>query len=264
MCLKGKVMIITGSGRGIGKACAIDAASEGAKVVIAEISEEMGSSVVNEIKEIGGEADFVQTDVSNLVELSAAIKFAAERYGRLDIILSNAAIVINKLAHEHTEADWESLMAVNAKSYFFGAIYAIEQFRKQGGGGVILNTASIDALQGDYALSLYSMAKGAIAQLTRCIAVEYARENIRVLSVSPGVTRTEMQMAVINESADPERRLKERNVRIPAGRMVEPYEIAKVVSFLASDAASGMTGTMVAVDLGLSSSWDFPSEATKT
>ena len=252
MILKDKVAIITGAASGIGRATALLFAKEGAKVVVADINDKGGEETVKMIREQGGEAIFVHTDVSKREDVERLMGEVKKRFGKLDILVNNAGIVIVKPITETTEEDFEKLVNTNYKSVFLCTKYAIPLMKD---GGSIVNVASISGHVGQVNHAVYGGTKGAIISITRALAWELAPLNIRVNSVSPGSVETPMLLGDVEIEA--KRRgvpvdviKKERSDIGALRRWAKPEEIAEVILFLASDKSSYMTGTDVLVDAG--------------
>lgn len=246
--LDGKIAVVTGGGSGIGEATARLFAAEGATVVIADIDEVGGTRVS---KDLGSAAAFLKTDVGVPEQVEAMVKFTAERFGRLDILFNNAFYTISGAVGEMSIEGWHKTINVTLSGVFYGMRFAIPQMLAQGGGAIV-NTASISGLGGDYRMGAYNAAKGGVINLTRSAAIEYARKNIRVNAVCPGMIATPAVFnGIINRSRDPEKARKNSEEKHPMGRLGEPEEIARVVLFLASDDASLMTGSIVVADGGV-------------
>jgi meso-butanediol dehydrogenase/(S,S)-butanediol dehydrogenase/diacetyl reductase len=246
--LDGKIAVVTGGGSGIGEATARLFAAEGATVVIADIDEVGGTRVS---KDLGSAAAFLKTDVGVHEQVEAMVKFTVERFGRLDILFNNAFYTTSGAVGEMSIEGWHKTINVTLSGVFYGMRYAIPQMLAQGGGAIV-NTASISGLGGDYRMGAYNAAKGGVINLTRTAAIEYARKNIRVNAVCPGMIATPAVInGIINRSRDPERARKNSEEKHPMGRLGEPEEIARVVLFLASDDASLMTGSIVVADGGV-------------
>ena len=241
---KGKVAVITGAGSGIGAATARRFASEGATLVLSDMNEETGKAVANEL----AAKAFVTTDVSVAAEVEALMREAVDRAGALDIVFNNAGIGCYGKAPDLDLEVWKKVIEVDLHGVFYGCKYAIEHFRRSGG-GVIVNTASISGLFGDYGLAAYNAAKGGVVNLTRAVAIDHARENIRVNCVCPGPIDTPLLQPVL---AVPKAVEGYRDA-IPMGRVGKPEEIAAAVAFLASDDASYITGQALVVDGGVTS-----------
>jgi len=246
--LKGKVAIITGARRGMGKSHALALAQAGAKVVVSDISQEDCEKVVEEIKKNKGEAIAVKCDVSKKEEVENVIRQAIEKWGRVDVLVNNAGICQFKPFLELTEEEWDRTLDINLKGYFLCAQTAAKEMVKQKS-GVIINIASIAMGQvgvGYPMLAHYSASKGGIVALTETMANELALYNIRVNAIAPGAIDTPMVEAV---KADP-KTLEASLARIPMHRLGRPEEVSNLVLFLASDESSYMTGSTVVIDGG--------------
>lgn len=254
MRLEGKVAIITGAASGIGKATALLFGREGARVTCADINGEGAAQVVREIEKAGGQAASEHVDVSQDADVRSMVKETVQRWGRLDVLFNNAGVEAAALVTEMAEDEWDTQMNVNLKSVYLGCKYAIPEMLK-GGGGSIVNTASIAGLWGFPQLSAYCAAKGGVVLLTRALAMEWAKENVRVNTVCPGVIRTPMVERAIPWTQDlTTTTMEEAWVRVgqaqPIGRVGEPEEVAEAVLFLASNEASLITGVTVPLDGG--------------
>lgn len=246
MRLEGKVALISGSANGMGETEARLFAREGAKVVIADVLEEQGQQVAASIVEAGGEAQFIRLDVTNENDWTEVVTTAVTRYGKLDILVNNAGISGSADPDLLSTANWDQLMAVNAKGVFLGMKTAIPEMQKAGGGAIV-NISSISGFIGqDYIHMAYNASKGAVRIMTKSAAVQYAKAGIRVNSVHPGMMPP---MLTSVASADPERR-RQRLSLVPMGRAGEREEVGYAVLFLASDEASYITGTELVVDGG--------------
>ncbi|MDY6873153.1 MAG: SDR family oxidoreductase [Chloroflexota bacterium] len=247
--LSGKVVIITGAGRGIGRRAALLFASEGAKLLLVDINAEAGESVAEEVLSEGGEAVFIKTDLTNAADVEAMVAAALERYGHIDVLYNNAGINhYGKLA-DTEESDWDKVMAVNVKSIYLTCKYVIPVMAAQNKGSIV-NTGSTASLVGLKSLAVYTASKGAVLQLTRNMALDYAKDGIRVNALCPGVTATEMTQQVIDDDPDPQAARERFDRVIPRGSMADPVEIANTALFLASDEASYITGAAIPVDGG--------------
>ena len=240
----GKVAVITGGSSGIGAATARLLHEEGASVVIADLDSSNGTALVEELG--SNSARFIATDVSDFVQVEALLNGAKATFGRLDVLFNNAGIGSFSSIPELATEDWRKVIAVDLDGVFYGIKAAIPIMRSQGG-GVIINTASISGLAGDFGFAAYNAAKAAVINLTRTAAIDHAREGIRVNAVCPGPVDTPIIAAI---SQTPGLRAA-WDKAVPMGRFARPEEIATVVAFLASDAASYMTGAAVPVDGGL-------------
>jgi NAD(P)-dependent dehydrogenase (short-subunit alcohol dehydrogenase family) len=249
--LDGKVALVTGGASGIGRATALTFAREGAKLIIADMNEDGGHQTVHMVKENGGDATFVRTDVSKAVEVQALISKAVETYGRLDCAHNNAGISgagiggdLRVLTAEYPEERWHQVLAVNLTGVWLCMKYEIPQMLHQGGGSIV-NTASVAGLVGSVGLSAYVASKHGVVGLTKTAALEYARQGIRVNCVCPGVIQTPMTESALRDPA-----LQAQITARPMGRVGAPEEVAEAVVWLCSDAASFVTGHTMTVDGG--------------
>ncbi len=244
--LKGKVALVTGSGSGIGRVTAMTFAGEGAKVVVADLNAEGGKETVGAIEEAGGDAAFVQVDVTSAADVEAMVNKAVETYGRLDCAHNNAGILTaGRLTHELDEDRWDRLMGINLKGLWLCMKYEIAQMLEQGGGAIV-NASSITGLVGYPGVCAYAASKHGVIGLTKTAALEYAQQGIRVNAVCPGYVETPM---IARGIADPERKAA-LEAEAPICRLARPEEIAEAVVWLCSDAASFVTGHATSVDGG--------------
>lgn len=256
MRLENKVALITGAGSGIGRESALLFAREGAKVVVVDIKDEAGEETAHLIRENGGEAIFVHADVSRASEVRDMIAQAERAYGRLDILFNNAGVFHPKDGSvlETEEEVWDLVINVNLKGVFLGCKYGIPALLRAGG-GVIINTASFVALMGAAVSQIaYTASKGGVLALTREIAVEFARKNIRANALCPGPVETPLLADLL---ADPARR-RRRLVHVPMGRFARATEIAYAALFLASDESSYINGAAFVVDGGITAAYITP------
>jgi NAD(P)-dependent dehydrogenase (short-subunit alcohol dehydrogenase family) len=258
--LAGQVAWIGGGASGIGEATAELFASEGAKVCIADIQQDRGQKLSERITKAGGQAAFVTTDVANEDQVRQSIEATTEQFGSLSIVVNCAGIVHAKLLHEYTSAEWDQLMAVNVKSIFFAFKHAWPHLRKLPRSYVV-NIGSISSFIGQASTPAYTASKGAVLQLTRSIALDYAAEGLRCNAVCPGITDTPMLRHHLNSTSDPEGVLRARLQRVPTGVALQPYDIAKAALYLSCDDSSGITGTSLLVDGGYlaAAEWTSPS-----
>lgn len=250
MDLAEKVVIVTGSGRGIGATSAEVFARNGAKVVVADVREEQGRETAERIRASGGEATFFRTDVSKEEEVAGLVELAVESYGKLDAIVNNAATTVIKKATDITAEEWDRVMSVNVAGVFYGCKHAIRRFLEQSGGGSIVNMGSISAIVGLPERAAYCASKGAVLQLSRQIATEFARDGIRCNTVGPGSVEGEFLRDNLAKAADPQGAEERILGAHPIGRLADPEEIAEAVMFLVSDRSSFVTGTNLQVDGG--------------
>ncbi|HEX9250497.1 MAG TPA: SDR family NAD(P)-dependent oxidoreductase, partial [Gemmatimonadaceae bacterium] len=201
MKLEGKVAVVTGAARGIGRASAILFAAEGAKVTVADTRAGLGQETVRLIQGAAGEAQFVPTDVASEEQVKRMVEQTISRWGRIDILFNNAGITLVKFLEETSESEWDHLMSVNLKSIFFGVKHSAPYMRRQGG-GVILNTGSVSSFVGQLRTPAYVASKGAVMLLTKSLAVDYGADNIRVNCICPGITDTPMLREHIESAGD--------------------------------------------------------------
>lgn len=256
MRLEEKVALITGAASGIGRETALLFASEGAKVVVADVNDEAGVETVVKIKAAGGEAVYVHSDVSQATDCEKMVSVAEDTFGRLNVLFNNAGIMhgSDDNALNTEEEIWDLTMAINLKGVFFGCKYGIPALHRAGGGSII-NTASFVALLGAATPQIaYTASKGGVLAMTRELAVVHARENIRVNALCPGPLRTELLMNFLDTEEKKQRRL----VHVPMGRFGEAREMARAALFLASDESSYMTGADFVVDGGITAAYVTP------
>jgi 3alpha(or 20beta)-hydroxysteroid dehydrogenase len=245
--LDGKVALISGGARGQGAAEARTFAAEGARVVFGDVRDAEGKQVETAIRAGIGEAAYVHLDVANEADWRSAVQLATDRYGKLDILVNNAAIVIPRVPiDERTVEEWDRVMAVNARGVFLGTKHAIPAMRR-GGGGSIVNISSVAGIgQSLHQEPAYAASKGAVRIFTKVTASQHAKDGIRCNSVHPGPVDTAMLHSAI---ADPEA-LRRRLERVPLRRMGTVDEIVTAVLYLASDESSYVTGAELVIDGG--------------
>ncbi|MBN8875550.1 MAG: glucose 1-dehydrogenase [Rhodospirillales bacterium] len=246
MRLADKVAIISGAASGMGAATARRFGREGARVVVADLLEDDGRSVVAEIEKAGGTAMFQRLDVTEEASWSACVAAAVAAYGRLDILVNNAGISGSATNDLLESGMWDRVMTVNANGVFYGTKYAVEQMRKNGGGSIV-NLSSISGVVGQSMVHMaYNASKGAVRTMTKSTAVQFGAEGIRCNSVHPGLMPP---MRTSGATADPTVRAKMLK-SVPLGRTGEVDEVANAILFLASDEASYVTGAELYVDGG--------------
>jgi NAD(P)-dependent dehydrogenase (short-subunit alcohol dehydrogenase family) len=254
--LDGKVALITGSGGQIGRAAAELFASEGARVVVADAVESAGRATVEAVRGNGGEAAFVAVDVSRSAEVEAMVRFAVNTFGGLHVLYNNAGILPpdDGATLETPEETWDRVMAVNLKGVWLCCRHGIPALLASGGGSII-NVASLVAFMGSAVPQIaYTASKGGVLSMSREIAVEYARQGIRVNALCPGPILTPLMAEVLADAARRARRL----VHVPIGRFGQAEEVAQAALFLASDESSLMTGASMVVDGGISVAYVTP------
>jgi len=249
MRLASKVAIITGAGAGIGRSTALLFAKEGAKVVVADYDSERGAETVGIIREDGGEATFIQVDVSKAADAERMARATVETYGKLDILVNNAGIYMQADAVEMTEEDWDRILDVNLKGVFLCSKYCIPEMIK-GGGGSIVNIGSEAGIVGIKNQVAYNVSKSGIIALTKSTAIDFATHNIRVNCVCPGTTETPLVKAALERAPDPAATRRALEEVRPANRLGRPEEIAAGILYLASDESPYATGSILSIDGG--------------
>lgn len=247
--LLNKSAIITGGASGIGKATALLFAEEGAKVAVVDINTEQGEATVQEIRAAGGEAIFIRCNVTSAEDCRNAVEKTVEAFDGVDILFNNAGITRRADVVETTEAEWDLVMAVNVKSIFLMSKYTIPHMVKAGGGSII-NTSSGWGLKGGGNAVSYCASKGAVTNMTRAMAIDHGKHNIRVNAVCPGDTDTPMLHDEACQLCQEDGSFMAEAAIRPLNRCGLPVEIARAVLFLASDASSFVTGAPLIVDGG--------------
>lgn len=246
--LGGKAALVTGGGSGIGRAACVIFAREGAKVVVADVNVSGGEETANMVKNAGGDAIFVKTDVSKAADVEALVQRAVKAYGRLDCAFNNAGVgEIEGRTHLYPEEKWDWVININQKGVWLCMKYEIAQMLKTGGGAIV-NNSSAAGLIGTVFHPVYSASKHGVIGLTKSVALQYAKNGIRVNAVCPGAVRTPMVEGVISKNP----KYEAANLAAePVGRMARPEEIAEAVVWLCSDRASFVTGHAMSVDGGM-------------
>ncbi len=249
--VKNKVALVTGGALGLGEAMAKLLAREGAKVVVTDIKADDGNRVAEEIRRDGGEAMFIQHDVTDEKQWENAIGQTVERFGRLDILVNNAGIGIGGNVEETTLDQWRRTQSVNLDAVFIGTRDAVRAMRKTGGGSII-NLSSIEGIVGDPGLAAYNASKGGVRLFTKSAALYCAKAglNIRVNSVHPGYIWTPMVENFLRSQGDLEKGRQYLNSLHPVGHLGEPDDVAYGVLYLASDESKFVTGTELVIDGG--------------
>lgn len=250
MKLQDKVAIVTGAGKGIGQGIARVFVKYGAKVVVADWDEEAGAKTAEELRQAGGDAIFVKCDVSNEEQVKALIQATVDKYGRIDILVNNAGIGVYTPVLETSLEQWNRCLAVNLTGVFLCSKYAIPHI-KAAGGGAIVNIASVHSYQNVGGTAPYAASKGGVVALTRVMAIDHGRDNIRVNAICPGWIDTPLIRGIFASAPDPveARRAVER--RQILGRLGTPEEVGEAAAFLASNEASYITGASLMVDNGM-------------
>jgi NAD(P)-dependent dehydrogenase (short-subunit alcohol dehydrogenase family) len=249
MKLKDKVAVITGAGRGQGRAAALLFAREGASVVVAEIDAATGQETADAIESGGGKALFVQADVGLVEDCRRVISAASQAFHGVDILYNNAAIVDITANDDVDEEHWDRVLAVDLRGPFFLSQLAVREMKRRGG-GAILNTSSVGALVGWPDLGCYAAAKGGLIALTKQMAIDYAADNIRVNALAPGAIDTPNMRLQPSFQKDLEGTWRAMASRYPLGRLASSDEVAQVALFLVSDDSSFITGAVIPVEGG--------------
>jgi len=253
--LDGRVALVTGASSGIGRASCLRLARAGARIAATDV-DPAGQSLVGEIGASGGMATFRRLDVTDEQAWVAAVEEVVARWSRLDVLVNSAGIALAHPVAETSLAEWRRVMAVNLDGVFLGTKHALAAMRRLGNGGSIINISSASGLVGSAGASAYCASKGGVRLFTKAVALECAKEGIRVNSVHPGGVRTpiweraDWWPGFAAKSGGTEAGYRALAATTPAGRLGEPEEIAEVILFLASDASRFMTGSEVAVDGG--------------
>jgi NAD(P)-dependent dehydrogenase (short-subunit alcohol dehydrogenase family) len=249
MRLKGKVSIVTGGGSGIGRATCQLFAREGALLVVADKNKAAAEAVREECYSFGAEARAIVVDVSRGADVARMVADTVEAFGRLDVLVNNAGYGITGGVVETDEQAWDDLMAVNVRGVFLCAKHAIPAM-KANGGGVIVNTASTVASVGIANRAAYCASKGAVAALTRAIAIDHVKDNIRCNAIAPGTIETPYLNAILSKAPDAAAVRRDLEQRQLMGRLGTPDEIAAGIVFLASEESRFATGSILTLDGG--------------
>ena len=244
--LEGKVAIISGGARGQGAVEARMFAEEGASVVIGDILDEQGRQTEAELQELGYNVTYVHLDVTDESDWQSAVQTAINAYGKLDILLNNAGILIRKTIEETTVEDWDRIFAVNSKGVFLGTKAAIPAMRENGGGSIINISSTAGLVGSPNGSASYTATKGSVRLFTKSTAIQHASEGIRANSIHPGPIETDMIADTLNDPANMALRMQ----RLPLGRVGKPSEIAYGAIYLASDESSFVTGAELVIDGG--------------
>jgi NAD(P)-dependent dehydrogenase (short-subunit alcohol dehydrogenase family) len=247
--LAGKRALITGGASGIGRATALLFAREGAAVAVADLDEAGGEQVVQAIEDVGGRAIFVHCDVTQAQDCQRAVRSTVDELGGLDVLFNNAGIIRRASVLDTSEQEWDRVMAVNVKSIFLLSRVAIPVM-VQAGGGVIINTGSGWGLVGGRDAVSYCASKGAVVNMTRAMALDHGEQNIRVNCICPGDTDTPMLREEARQLGEADARFLAEAAQRPLRRIGRPDDIAQAALYLASNAASFVTGAVLVVDGG--------------
>ena len=255
MELKGQVAIVTGAGRGIGRATALELARQGADVVIAEVDQAVAKRTAEEVGALGRRAVVVPTDVTSSADLRAMVDRARGELGRIDILVNNAGIYRAAATLDITEAHWDAIMTINTKAVFFASQAVLPVMIAQKSGSIV-SLASMAGKIGNRNNLPYNASKAAVISMTKSLALAHAADGIRVNCVCPGFVETDMWSIVSREQGklmgmSPEEFTRQRTAQVPLGRMEKPEDVAHVVAFLAGPRSGYMTGQALSVDGGL-------------
>lgn len=248
--LSGKVALITGGGTGIGRACALAFAREGAKIAVAGRRREPLEAVVREIEGAGSKALALTCDVTQTASVAAALSQSQQHFGRLDTIVNNAGAVVVATAEHTSDEDWQKVIAANLTGTFLVSRAALPLLRKAGGGSIV-NIGSVLGLVARKERAAYCAAKAGVSGLTRAMAVDHAKDRIRVNCICPTIVETELGMQSIRQAPNAEAEIQRRIAEIPIGRMGRPEDVALMAVYLASDEASWVTGASFPLDGGV-------------
>ena len=250
MDFKGKVAIVTGGGSGIGKACAQEFIEKKAAVAVVDRDAKTGGETAAELKKKGGKAEFFQVDVASASEVEALVPKVVSAFGGIDILVNNAGIQRYGTVTTISEVEWDEVLDINLKGAFLMSKYVIPKMLERGGGSIVI-TGSVQSVAAQRNSVHYVVSKHGLLGLTRCIALDYGKQNIRANCVLPGAIDTPMLRWAANLDSHPENVLKACDGVHMRGKMGQPEEVAHVIVFLASDQASFMTASAVMVEGGL-------------
>jgi meso-butanediol dehydrogenase/(S,S)-butanediol dehydrogenase/diacetyl reductase len=248
---QGKVAVVTGGASGMGAAFSRLIVRDAGKVVIADLNDHLGEAMVAELGD--AHAVYMRCDVSDMDQVKALIDGAVARFGRLDILFNNAGIAGMGKTPVMAPESWRKVLEVDLFSVYYSCHFAIPYMQKQGGGAII-NNASVSGMAGDYGMGSYCAAKGGVINYTRSMAMDHAAEGIRINAICPGAVDTPLFEPLKNHQT----LSKDVVNRIPMGRLARTEEVAEVVGFLASNAASYVTGAVIPVDGGLTAGTGWP------
>ncbi|HEV2388129.1 MAG TPA: SDR family NAD(P)-dependent oxidoreductase [Candidatus Acidoferrales bacterium] len=248
--LSGKTALITGGGAGIGRACALAFAREGARVAVLGRRRQPLEAVSGEIAAQGGEALAVVADVTRSAEVAAAIEQVVARFGPFPVLVNNAGVTFVGTAEETSEEDWNRVLAINLTGVFLVSKAALPALR-QAGSGSIVNLSSVYGLVARRQRAAYAASKGGVTLLTQAMALDHAAEGIRVNCICPALVETEMVRRVLNHTPDPQATLRARIAELPLGRLGTPDDVARMAVYLASDESGWVTGAALPIDGGL-------------
>ena len=249
LSLEGRVAVVTGASSGIGRGAAMRLAEAGAAVLVLDINEAGGQGTVREIQEAGGKAAFLRCDVRSEADCKRAAQEAIDRFGRIDVLFNNAGVAIRKTALELEEAEWDLVLDVMLKGVYMLTRQVVPHMIKAGGGSII-NTGSGWSLKGGGQAVSYCAAKGGLWNMTRAMAIDFGKHQIRVNAVCPGDIDTPMLRSECAQLGEDETKFMEEAATRPIHRVGTPQDVANAVLFLASDMSTWITGTHIVVDGG--------------
>jgi NAD(P)-dependent dehydrogenase (short-subunit alcohol dehydrogenase family) len=249
--LAGKIALITGGGTGIGRACAVEFARQGANVAVTGRRPELLAATVEAIQKAGGTAMAVTCDVTRAETVAKAIQAVTTRFGSLNTVVNNAGAMVAATAENTSESDWDRVIDINLKGTFLVSRAALPELRKAGGGSII-NISSVYGIVAAKNRAAYAASKGGVTMLTRAMALDHAQEKIRVNCICPSLVETEIARELFANQPDPEAARRARISLIPMGRAAAPEEIAHLAVYLASDESSWVTGAALPIDGGQS------------
>jgi NAD(P)-dependent dehydrogenase (short-subunit alcohol dehydrogenase family) len=244
--LQNKVILLTGAGTGIGRACALEFARQGANLSLVGRRQEKLQAAASEC---GGTPLVIAADLARKTEIDRVVAETLARFERIDVLVNNAGVLFPGTAEQISEDQWDRTFQLNVKSVWQLSCAVLPQFRKQGG-GVIINVASVLGINGARNRASYAPSKGAVVLLTKCMAIDHGHENIRVNAICPSFIETDLTAAIIQGAPDPEAVRRERVSVHPLGRLGKPEDVAGLAVYLASDASSWVTGAIYPVDGG--------------
>jgi NAD(P)-dependent dehydrogenase (short-subunit alcohol dehydrogenase family) len=248
--LRGKVAVVTGGGGGIGEGIAQELAREGASVVVADVDEGAAEETTERLRGSGAEAHTVRCDVSDEQQVVGLMEEAVNRFGGLHVVVNNAGIGSYQSVTEATTEQFDRAIAVNLRGVFLCIKYAVPHMRGSGGSSIV-NIASVHSVQNVGGTAPYAASKGGVAALTRAAAIDLAPDGIRVNAICPGWTDTPLVQGIFDMAEDPQAARREVEERQLLGRLGKPEDVGKAAVFLASDASSYMTGSLLFVDNGM-------------
>jgi len=249
--LRGKVALITGGGTGIGRAIALAFAREGAKVAVAGRRKEKLDETLGELQKEGGEGLAIACDVAKAKDAGRAVREAAKAFGKLNVLVNNAAVLHVSTIEGISEEQWDKLMTINLKGPFLMCRAALPEFRKAGGGAIV-NVGSVLGLVAMKDRAAYCASKGGVTLLTKAVALDHAHENVRSNCICPSIVETDLVRGLFAASEEGKVLRKARIGQIPLGRMGRPEDVAELAVFLASEESSWLTGAAIPLDGGLS------------